>query len=596
MTDDLSIQQKRPSAIPYVLGGAAVGGATGYFGTPAIDATRKWVSEPGKYANSYEELVEEVNKADKFEAMIKDASEEEKTLLNKLKDANKTKEEAMANWQKEFDAFKEGKVPELPAENGLLKEKLDAENLIKELEAKGSTATEGAKTVEKNPLSILRKRTRTLSEAQEQVNTLKAQNAGSDAIKQAQERVKTLQGQVDDLYTQIVDNADYSKIQKELIDPNTGKSLGKVAEKEAVEKAKVQLRRDLKGHTQDYLQRLDDFNKTNPANKYLQFADDIAKEKSGVDEALTKLKEITRRDPNGLRDDVKGFNRYLQAAEKSEVQKLDGFKKILKGYENASQKSEPTKWEILKWFFGGKEPKAGDAAMKDFMASLTEKEKALLGDDIANAGTNLKKAIAECESRITTIKDSGRKVLSGRENISAIQHQIDNVKAHVVEQYGKGAYIDKTGKVMRGGKPVTHYIKDGKKVPIKHVEFKVPEFTTDFKLPEKISLTSTGEKVDVSKALESAKANLESINGKIAAERAKLAGAVDEKSLIEEFAKTKGSKEEAGKKAIESLKDDVKQLCEGKISNKKLAIAAGIAAAAGIGLALMFRPKAKEQA
>ena len=100
----------------------------------------------------------------------------------------------------------------------------------------------------------------------------------------------------------------------------------------------------------------------------------------------------------------------------------------------------------------------------------------------------------------------------------------------------------------------------------------------------------------MSKALESAKANLESINGKIAAERAKLAGAVDEKSLIEEFAKTKGSKEEAGKKAIETLKDDVKQLCEGKISNKKLAIAAGIAAAAGIGLALMFRPKAKEQA
>lgn len=61
MTDEMAIQQQRPSAMPYVLGGAAVGGAGG----AALAKYADFGLQGPKYKN-WEEAVAEVNKDDSF--------------------------------------------------------------------------------------------------------------------------------------------------------------------------------------------------------------------------------------------------------------------------------------------------------------------------------------------------------------------------------------------------------------------------------------------------------------------------------------------------------------------------------------------------
>ena len=132
MTDELSIQQKRPSATPYVLGGGLVGGLAGGFGLPATETTKKWISDPAKY-KSFEELVKESSDNDKFEKAISEATDSQKTLMEKVKGYDEAKiiKDAEDAWQKEFDAFKADKKVALPADHALMTEKAQAEEAKK---------------------------------------------------------------------------------------------------------------------------------------------------------------------------------------------------------------------------------------------------------------------------------------------------------------------------------------------------------------------------------------------------------------------------------------------------------------------------------
>ena len=68
------------------------------------------------------------------------------------------------------------------------------------------------------------------------------------------------------------------------------------------------------------------------------------------------------------------------------------------------------------------------------------------------------------------------------------------------------------------------------------------------------------------------------------------------KKAMEEFVTKNGKKEDAAKNVLDGFKDELKALTEGKINNKKLAVGVAATAAAVAALALLFRPKAKEQA
>ena len=83
MSDDLRIQQ-RPSAMPYVLGGGLVGAGLGYWGLDKLEATKKLVSDPGKF-NSVQEIIDATNKKDEFVKLIEDAGAEHKGAMEKIK-------------------------------------------------------------------------------------------------------------------------------------------------------------------------------------------------------------------------------------------------------------------------------------------------------------------------------------------------------------------------------------------------------------------------------------------------------------------------------------------------------------------------------
>ncbi len=96
MTDEMAIQQQRPSAMPYVLGGAAVGGAGGA-------ALAKWtpygITEV-KY-KSWDDVVNDVNKDDSFikEQLTKDSDKKDK--IQELKN----KGDEIANVDKNINAL-----------------------------------------------------------------------------------------------------------------------------------------------------------------------------------------------------------------------------------------------------------------------------------------------------------------------------------------------------------------------------------------------------------------------------------------------------------------------------------------------------------
>ena len=148
MTDEMKIQNQQPSALPYILGGGAGGAAVGTWGLPRIDAVNKFMTTPPKYS-SYEEIINEAD--DKFTKAFEEATGDERTWMEKARDARKAGADAGEKWEKDFEAFKAEKLPNLEEGNGLLAQKAEKEALIKTLEADSGkvieTVTNGTKEV-----------------------------------------------------------------------------------------------------------------------------------------------------------------------------------------------------------------------------------------------------------------------------------------------------------------------------------------------------------------------------------------------------------------------------------------------------------------
>ena len=127
MTNDFSVQQQ-PSATPYVLGGALVGGAAG--------AGTAYITAPKPKYGSYEDIINEAEDAfqKSTEEVIEDTSVREKAV-----EARKKIVEARDNYNKELEAFKaayqEGEI--IPDEN--------YKNLQEDLKAK-TEAVEAKRT------------------------------------------------------------------------------------------------------------------------------------------------------------------------------------------------------------------------------------------------------------------------------------------------------------------------------------------------------------------------------------------------------------------------------------------------------------------
>ena len=95
MTDEMTVQTKS-SVTPMVVGGVLGAGAGA--GATFINPVKKWTGAP-KYSN-WEQVVQDINKDDKFESVIKDAGIDD-TKKEEIRKAVKD----VAEKEKEYDTF-----------------------------------------------------------------------------------------------------------------------------------------------------------------------------------------------------------------------------------------------------------------------------------------------------------------------------------------------------------------------------------------------------------------------------------------------------------------------------------------------------------
>ena len=162
MTDEIAVQGQRPSPLPYALGGAAIGGAAGYFGANYLPAKKPMYE-------SYQDIIKEVQDTTDFSKLTEGKSDAVKDALNEAK----TQSEGFAKLEKlSFEELTSAKVDVLDAENAVrkeyetavkaLKEKAPDDELIekvaKELNKDAKDITEDMKTQAKNAINADRKK------------------------------------------------------------------------------------------------------------------------------------------------------------------------------------------------------------------------------------------------------------------------------------------------------------------------------------------------------------------------------------------------------------------------------------------------------
>lgn len=174
MTDEMTVQGNRPSAMPYAVGGAAIGATTGYF------AANKLPFKKPMYA-SYEDIIREVNDTTDFSKLKEGKSED----VAKALDEAKVQAEKLAQVEQlKYDEVMNAKVDVLDADNAArkeyeaavktLKEKkptdIEIENVAKELNKDAKEITEEMKksakeAIEKDKQKYFKKEYRDVEKA-----------------------------------------------------------------------------------------------------------------------------------------------------------------------------------------------------------------------------------------------------------------------------------------------------------------------------------------------------------------------------------------------------------------------------------------------
>lgn len=607
MSEDFAIQQQRPSAVPYLLGGAAVGAGGAYlidrYGT-------KYATQPAKY-NSYEDLLKESN--DEFK---KTSEGIEESLKTKAKNARKAAADAGTKWDNDFEAFKNankaGEMPQLAEDDPLqkaLKEKEGAlaakrEELVKAEKEKLKAANTKVPVEPEKPVNIdamqkgldtkiaknkalnedLNKKLGELAEKKYQIvkspnkyvkfggNSIRKEEAIANVDKELETYINGLKGIKNSKKALLVESQNVIQNLITGLEYNDAKvpEYGFAKSKAAAEKAlkEVSGGKTAKDAINKYL--------NNPGNaenqKQIQRLIDAEKKRLGKVENLQNL-----------------YNEYAAQAKPEELKKVtkeikDRIGKLfgINFSATVTETSEPTK-KIL-----------------NFVENLTKDEKATL-ERLIGKGELTPKIF---ENKVNELKGNIKNLESATGTLNTLQGELEKVA-------GEGAYI-KDGKLFnKAGKEVKATMKapalqnkveirdngiDFLKAQIKAAKEGTPVANktvatlTEEQIAQKAKAAVTDEMVKAEKdAVEAAKKAVDEARAKLPKNPEKSI-----ETLVKEFAETNGSREDAVKKATEPLKEDLKKLFEGKINNKKLAGVLVSGAAIGLLIGAAMRPKAKE--
>lgn len=533
MTDELSIQQ-RPSAMPYVLGGAAVGGLGGYYGLPKF--AEKLVTDPGKY-ESYEALIREASDKDTFVKKIAEATEAEKPMMEKMQGIGDKIKEAETKWQQGLD--------DLFAKNGI---KEATTEVVEEVVGEGTKKTT---TIQK----ALEHSARKFDKAADALRDATTPEAKETAKK----TLKELEDNFAKLTEQIMGQCEFKGSEDEI-----------KAAKEALTKELKNYREALTSH----------FNiERTPA-----VAEDLVKEftkaqkdkktaQGLLDDAFKALEEsLGKKDLAKLhQSNSANFESLLSRNITTEGKRLDVLKELAKKFEAAGPNKE--RWTMIMGETLGFE-KTDIKAIDKFLEGLTENQKESFKrffKDTEPSKEAFEKLIKESQGRLDTINKAKAAVKTQTDEIANLGQSLKRIQDRVYAFY-EGATI-KNGKIVKPDGSV----------------WKAPKVKTAKPTLDWGGLTGVTVKKD---------AAIEYVSGgKVIKKTVQKTDLSDEaKKLLEQYTKENGTREEAVKKVTDGLKDDVKGLFERVKNNKKLWIGTAAVAAAGVALAMLLRPKAKEQA
>lgn len=325
---------------------------------------------------------------------------------------------------------------------------------------------------------------------------------------------------------------------------------------------------------------------------------------------------------NSMKESIRAtFNMAQEApllAKKGELETKQLYKNIQRANELAAKEGGYTithggglKGKVKRWLeivTPNKLSPAEARELKNLQTLLTEAETnlgsvefqkleaaALKAGDVSADITRLEGEIKTLETTVTSRKEA--------------QRTVNTFKKQIEEWAGKGATIDASGNIVKADgtifKPeatvnLTSKVGAPANDPnivkfdntINRMKANIPQegVLTETQILEKAKANITDDMLKAElEAQKAAQKALDEAAGKLPKAPAKT-----EAQLIEEFAKKNGARSEIENKTINSVKDDVAKLFEGKMSNKKLAgLVAGSAIVLGLA-GLMLRPSAKE--
>ena len=636
MTDELSIQQKRPSAAPYFVTGAALGGIGGAVAAHKIDAARKLVSEPAKY-NSYEAILAESE--DQFTKAVNEATGEEKTLMEKAAEARRAGADAKAQWNKDFKAFQEAYKP------GELAPLAEDHEAMKAFNDKRKQLID--KEVERLKNAATQPNQQTINAVQPKIDTLvteletASKTFNETVTNQATARynsvseISRMQGEISDMRKQLGEvlsskgknSNEYKELLKNIENTEknlkqTQKTLGSLVKKQeetinteiqklvkskAITKAEGEiLLADAREAISSQIAVLEHQNASVSNYAFTEM-------KSTAEKALNSYKDNMSNGNNGIKNNLEAFLKEPTSTElqqkvqngiiKPEKARLEKLKKWQGEFEKFLESKKPQEVEqifkvrakgsnrLTNWFaqLFELEISSSSPELKSAFENLTEADKKLLEKLVGENPTRegFADAIKKLERQVNTLESSVT-------NLTGLQAEMEKVA-------GKGAYL-KDGKL---------YNKAGEEIVRK---MEVPKgLQTSVTIPESRNLTGLRKTLEKAKGTagmaeneiaEQAARNIDSKAGELlkaekdAINKAREALGKNPEKTAEElkamFEKQHGTEKQAVEKATSKFKDSVKKLFEGKTSNWKLGAGIAATAVAGALIGLAFRPGDKQ--
>ena len=593
MSDELSIQAvnqpqvKQSNALPYALGGAAIGAVGGYVGA-------SYTTQP-KYA-SHEDIIKDTK--DNFEKAAKEAISDTAEQTKAI-DARKSAIAAGNKWENDkkayIDANKGGAV--IPDEN------------YKNLEADLKTKTKALED----------KRTALINE---EVEALQANNKPKSASPyealqyrarkivntESSKRAETIKD-TEKFINEFVEKLEYSGSESEI-----------KAQKDAV-------RKKLNQYVMDLAQYNEIENAKTTPKEVINYNNaknikDIALKKAKEQEAqaIEKLKELTGRNDLATifaKDEELAIRKIGNVTGKEEAH-LEFLKDVAEKYKKELAESKEgyidIKWKDI--------PKRGKHSLRvklpgsaktleEYIKTLSPKQQEimtkLINGDVTLA--TLDDAIKVTEERIKSMETAVGNIENARQTVENATEEFKKANNEFQNKYGKKdanghitkkAYV-KNGKVYLEGEQKPVRINNPLKGTAVRPKLEMPVGVT---VPQDLKF-EYGANLSDAEILEKAKANVDEGALKAETDAQKLAQkalddakaklpkgeAKTEEQLLKEFIEKNGEKSEAMKKAFG---EDVKALLEKKISNKKLALWIGGGAATLAALGYLVAPKNKD--